>query len=150
MKLGFAVLLIALATQATCQGDLPDDIDDLGSQFTDVLQKIYDEADTSADEDVEDDLREIKQRLQRLERNQSGDLDELREKVSELESEVSRLQSALDSDENGGVLDKIQEDGLEIGNRWVIKQEGTALVFRDTVSSGDTRYAMLKGKKVNL
>jgi len=143
MKLGFAVLLIALATQATCQGDLPDDIDDLGSQFTDVLQKIYDEADTSADEDVEDDLREIKQRLERLE-------NDLREKVSELESEVSRLQSALDSDENGGVLDKIQEDGLEIGNRWVIRQEGTALVFRDTVSSGDTRYAMLKGKKVNL
>ena len=143
MKLGFAVLLIALATQATCQGDLPDDIDDLGSQFTDVLQKIYGEADTSADEDVEDDLREIKQRLERLE-------NDLREKVSELESEVSRLQSALDSDENGGVLDKIQEDGLEIGNRWVIRQEGTALVFRDTVSSGDTRYAMLKGKKVNL
>ena len=52
------------------------------------------------------------------------------------------------------VLEKIKNSGIRLGNRWIIREEGTgsyeALVFRDLVSSGDTRYAMFKGRKTNL
>ena len=44
------------------------------------------------------------------------------------------------------ILYYIRWNGLYIGNRWLIREEGTgsyeALVFRDIRSFGDYRYAM--------
>ncbi|CDW74762.1 UNKNOWN [Stylonychia lemnae] len=52
------------------------------------------------------------------------------------------------------VLNYIRYNGLYLGNRWVIREEGTgsyeALVFRDYRSGGDKRYAMFKNLYVDL
>ena len=52
------------------------------------------------------------------------------------------------------VLNYIRYHGLYLGNRWVIREEGTgsyeALVFRDYKSTGDKRYAMYRNRYVDL
>eukprot|EP00347_Sterkiella_histriomuscorum_P004887 403358708 len=52
------------------------------------------------------------------------------------------------------ILNYIRYNGLYLGNRWVIREEGTgsyeALVFRDYRSSGDKRYAMFRNLYVDL
>ncbi|CDW88465.1 UNKNOWN [Stylonychia lemnae] len=52
------------------------------------------------------------------------------------------------------ILRYIRYNGLYLGNRWVIREEGTgsyeALVFRDYRSGGDKRYAMFKNLYVDL
>ena len=52
------------------------------------------------------------------------------------------------------VLNYIRYNGLRLGNRWIIREEGTnsyeALVFRDLNSGGDKRYAMYANRYVDL
>ena len=52
------------------------------------------------------------------------------------------------------ILNYIRYNGLQLGNRWVIREEGTgsleALVFRDMRSAGDKRYAMFRNRYVDL
>ena len=52
------------------------------------------------------------------------------------------------------LLNYIRYNGLYLGNRWLIREEGTgsyeALVFRDMRSAGDRRYAMFQNRYVDL
>ena len=51
------------------------------------------------------------------------------------------------------ILEYIRDNGVSLGNRWLIREEGTrsceALVFRDAVTESDTRY-LCAGKHVKL
>lgn len=50
----------------------------------------------------------------------------------------------------GFVQSEIKSKGLEIGRRWRIHEEMDALIFRDMITPGDNRYAMIKGRYRNL
>eukprot|EP00347_Sterkiella_histriomuscorum_P008997 403342924 len=48
------------------------------------------------------------------------------------------------------ILQYIKANGLYIGNWWLIREEGQVLVFRDYRAQRDSRYAMYRGKYVDL
>eukprot|EP00347_Sterkiella_histriomuscorum_P018184 403346471 len=48
------------------------------------------------------------------------------------------------------VLRYIRNNGLYIGNWWLIREEGQVLVFRDYRAQRDSRYAMYRGRYVDL
>ena len=49
-------------------------------------------------------------------------------------------------------LEHIKKDGLEIGDRWIIREEEMTLVFRDLVGSetSESRYVMEPNASVDL
>jgi hypothetical protein len=49
-------------------------------------------------------------------------------------------------------LAHIKKNGLEIGDRWMIREENTTLVFRDLIGSetSESRYVMEPDVQVNL
>jgi len=146
----FILLGISVNAQRPRRGGVSSDIDELGSDLSKVLQDIYDEADEGSDGGAIDELKED---LDEFKETQSDLVSSLTQKVNQLESELDELKDTVEGivDE---VLEKIKNSGIRLGNRWIIREEGTgsyeALVFRDLVSSGDTRYAMFKGRKTNL
>lgn len=68
-----------------------------------------------------------------------------------LKSQQKTVEPLKDSDITS-ILNKVQKNGILIGNKWAIREEGTnsyeALVFRDLVTtpSKDSRYAIYNGK----
>jgi hypothetical protein len=75
----------------------------------------------------------------------------------EMIAELQKIVSGFSSRITGEVLSDIKKNGLYLGNRWRIAEEGTgsyeALVFRDmtTTKKGcDRRYAMFQDKYVDL
>lgn len=83
--------------------------------------------------------------------------------MEELNNKIHRLEAALEKGKGGNgvtleeVLEHIKKNGINLGNRWRIAEEGTgsyeALVFRDLTSTNsgtDRRYAMFKERYVDL
>jgi len=92
--------------------------------------------------------------------------DELQDTLAQIQNERATIQQLLNNFNNNlnnfkanvtsAVLDDVKNNGLYLGNRWRIAEEGTgsyeALVFRDMTSSTtkDSRYAFWPGKYVDL
>ncbi len=83
--------------------------------------------------------------------------------MEKLNEKIQSLEAALEKGKGGHgvtleeVLEHIKKNGIHLGNRWRIAEEGTgsyeALVFRDltTTNAGtDRRYAMFKERYVDL
>lgn len=71
-------------------------------------------------------------------------------------AELQKVLEGLTSKVTAQVLSDIKKNGLYLGNRWKIAEEGTGsyetLVFRDMTSTNtgsDRRYVMFKDKYVN-
>lgn len=81
-------------------------------------------------------------------------LEKIQKEKKELEELLSNKLSTFKQDVVNAVLQDIKKNGLLLGNRWKISEEGTgsyeALVFRDMVATQDRRYAMFKEKSVDL
>lgn len=78
----------------------------------------------------------------------------LQKQKAEIQDEIKRFnenQESIKKIITASVLEDLKWNGVELGNRWKVQEEGTgsyeALVFRDatTTNSGiDRRYAMFK------
>jgi hypothetical protein len=83
-------------------------------------------------------------------------LGQLEKKVNDLAIESGNMKTNMTSLQNQAnglkqdVLTTIKNNGLKIGNRWMILEEGSnsyqALVFRDMNCGKDCRYAFFAGK----
>lgn len=76
-------------------------------------------------------------------------LNDLAGENANLKASLAQLQGQANNIKQD-VLTTIQNGGLRIGNRWLIREEGTnsyeALIFRDMKNVGDCRYAFWAGK----
>ncbi len=69
---------------------------------------------------------------------------------SQVEAQQQINLNALYLNFQNQVLNYIRNNGLRLGNRWIIRQESSFLVFRDLLSGGDKRYAMAANRYVDL
>lgn len=92
-----------------------------------------------------DELQDTLQKIQ-AERAQVQQL------VSDFTAQLNNFKASV----TRSVLDDVKKNGLYLGNRWRIAEEGTgsyeALVFRDMTSSRtvDRRYAFFQGRYTDL
>ena len=64
--------------------------------------------------------------------------------ITSLQHKVQYLEQKVQSLEAGniqGTLNHIQNNGVRIGSRWKILQEGDVIIIRDLQAEGDGRFA---------
>ena len=99
--------------------------------------------------EIEETHDGVKGKLKQLRR----DVDELYDIIDAQKKTIQGLKNAIKSD----ILAHIKKNGIYLGNRWRIAEEGTgsyeALVFRDITSTNagtDRRYAFFKNRYTDL